>query len=172
MLHGPVLPSRFGTLFSGWDRLQEAVEARMGVIREFLDTVAASQEWSVKMIQRDDPPEAVPIRTSGADYLRRRKDTYEAPAQRAPLLQEACLAVDATLERVCRASVPMRAQGRLGGDGDVVFNRACLVAQDRIVEFHEAVADAERRLVPAHLSLDVSGPFPPYSFCPDMRDGA
>ena len=48
MRHSPVLPARFGTLFSSQERLAEFLDKHRGAISEFLERVADQAEWSVR----------------------------------------------------------------------------------------------------------------------------
>ncbi|MGB9105723.1 MAG: GvpL/GvpF family gas vesicle protein, partial [Terriglobales bacterium] len=48
MEHSPVLPARFGTLFSSLPALTEFMDAHRAAIAEFLGRVAGHREWSVQ----------------------------------------------------------------------------------------------------------------------------
>ena len=48
MRHSPVLPARFGTLFSSQERLAEFVDRHGAAISQFLERVADQEEWSVR----------------------------------------------------------------------------------------------------------------------------
>jgi hypothetical protein len=48
MRHSPVLPARFGTLFSTLESLGEFLARHRKAISQFLDKVALQEEWSVK----------------------------------------------------------------------------------------------------------------------------
>src|SRR5208337_309796 len=48
MRHSPVLPVRFGTLFSSQERLAEFVDRHGAAISQFLERVADQEEWSVR----------------------------------------------------------------------------------------------------------------------------
>ena len=48
MKHSPVLPARFGTLFSSFDSLHRFMTRHAGTITGFLDRVTGQQEWALK----------------------------------------------------------------------------------------------------------------------------
>ena len=48
MQHSPVLPARFGSLFSSVDTLARLVDSNLATISQFLDDVANKEEWAVK----------------------------------------------------------------------------------------------------------------------------
>ena len=48
MRHSPVLPARFGTLFSSQESLAEFLDIHRKTISQFLERVADQEEWSIK----------------------------------------------------------------------------------------------------------------------------
>ena len=48
MHHSPVLPARFGTIFTSLDGLENLIKIHAITILQFLDHVAGKEEWSVK----------------------------------------------------------------------------------------------------------------------------
>src|SRR5208337_218219 len=67
MRHSPVLPVRFGTLFSSQERLAEFLDKHGAVISEFLERVTDQEEWSVRgLLDRRQAGAALTVATLAA----------------------------------------------------------------------------------------------------------
>jgi Gas vesicle synthesis protein GvpL/GvpF len=162
----PTAPTRLATIFLDDEGVRRRLRERRDAIAAALDRVEGHEEWSVKVLTRvaDTEPEPVPVASSGADYLRRKREQ-----------QEARFADDHdahfVAERVHDALVPVVSASRrlspqdprlAGHEGTMVHNAAYLVHRDRSGEFVDRVqeqSDAYPGVV-----VDARGPWPPYSF--------
>src|SRR5208337_1782624 len=67
MRHSPVLPVRFGTLFSSQELLAEFLDKHGAVISEFLERVTDQEEWSVRgLLDRRQAGAALTVATLAA----------------------------------------------------------------------------------------------------------
>lgn len=165
---GPTAPARLTTVYADDDRVREMLTVHRDALAAALGHVTGRQEWGVKaygLARRDVAKESEKSAPkTGTDYLRQRKAALSAQdasrreviagaeALREPL---AALAVDARRHR------PQDPQ--LSGDPrPMVLNDAYLVANDNAEEFAKAVS----ALAGTHpeLSVELTGPWPPYSF--------
>jgi hypothetical protein len=182
----PVLPARFGTVLSSTSVLEQLVAGSAENIRQFLDRMVNREEWSVKAFLNlpkaeewmmtsqaalAEPPGRGPV-SPGLAYIQGKR--LRARAQRQ--MEEWC---HRTVEGVGRSLAaravdvcPLRTQlrGTSAKDGKMVLNCALLVSKDRVVELHEQASEIEARYADRGLGLNVSGPWPPYSFCPSILD--
>jgi len=181
---GPVLPARFGTLFSGEERLRAFLERHEVAISTFLDSTEGASEWGVRgvldrpraleaLVADGMPPdEALATLSPGRRYLeeRRLRSEAEQRLQRwveettSPLVTEL-----AALSRATRSRTPSRAGDAAPGE-ETAFSWALLVdagAEDRL---RTAVAEGGASLAAKGLRLELSGPWPPYTFCPELED--
>jgi hypothetical protein len=153
------------------------VDIHRDALRSYFDTIAGAEEWAVKgLLDRetakahiaDEPASAA---ESGTDYLRRRKQ-----------MQEASTAVEEWLDRVADAlfeplathateTRTLPVQGNAGREAEVAFNWAFLVPQGQAEAFRSAVAQQDQEHAAEGLSLDLTGPWPPYNFRPSLGMG-
>ncbi|MFX1739906.1 GvpL/GvpF family gas vesicle protein [Paraburkholderia sp. A1RI_3L] len=182
MRHSPVFPARLGTLFSSVDGVAARMRSHAPAISRMLDQVDGKAEWAVKgWLDRhiaeprqvtafvDEHPEPIPL-TAGARYLRKRR----LEAQGGRLL-------DAWTERSARGifeALSGRVAAFRRGPGttsavanaELVANWAFLVEVREAPAFAELVRDINREFADTGLQLDISGPWPPYSFCESLAE--
>jgi hypothetical protein len=163
-LLGPdaVLPMRFGSIFSGPDALRDMLGGNVAALVELLDDVRGRVELGVTVraergTEPDDQAEASP---SGRDYLRRRQAALTAARQvadaSADLAARLHTALSGAAERAAVLS-PHRS------DPDLVLTAAYLVPDRAVDDFCRNV-EAVGREHGAGCALEVTGPWPPYSF--------
>lgn len=168
--HGQVVPLRFATLYHDDDRVRAMLEERREDLTDTLSRVTGRTEWGVKAYA--DPRAFVPgpaEPTGGGDrpgtaYLMRRR------AQR----QERETAQDRATERaaeihtalaalaVATAAHPPQDTALAAYEGWMVLNNSYLVP-DTATDGFTATVGALRERYP-DISLELSGPWPPYSF--------
>jgi hypothetical protein len=182
---GPVLPTRFGTLFSSPASLESFLRKHEAAIAGFLQRMDARQEWALKGFLD-------PARAEGA-WLSRRALEHPGPSDASPglaylhqqrLRLQARQAVD---DRLAQAAdgllnelhplaseiVPRRILARETADAgrEMVLNWALLLPAAAAAEFRGRIERANARYNPGGLAIEVSGPWPPYSFCPVLQGG-
>lgn len=173
--HAAVYPARFGTLYSAPDRLRQTLDARGDLLQDFLASVEGTAEWAVKgLVDREQAANRgnAPDDESGTAYLQRKQAEQEATAALDEWLDEVAealfdpLAAQADEARVL--SVPADA----GRDREVAFNWAFLVPGDRADAFRSAVQTQSARYADEGVTLDLTGPWPPYNFRPSLEEDA
>jgi Gas vesicle synthesis protein GvpL/GvpF len=172
-LRGPVLPLRFGTVVPDEAAARRLLDEHGDAARERLQRIDDSREWGVKLVRRlDVDPVPVGPRPSeragvtGTEYLARRRQVL-AQADRAEAAAEK--AADLLLD-VLRPHVTevLRRGGSPGSS--LLLDLAFLVGPDTEAGFLAAAAELRERLEPDGLEVEVSGPWPPYSFA-SLEDG-
>ncbi|WP_242903580.1 GvpL/GvpF family gas vesicle protein [Actinomadura terrae] len=165
----PTAPVRIATIYSDDDRVAEVLTAEGDRFGEILDRVAGRTEWGVKayavpapVSDGGDAPSA--DTGSGTAYLRGRQREQRRRADAGRRLAELAGELHAELAGRAVASRHHPAQdARLSGRADVqVLNAAYLLDDDRVEEFRAAVRAAGERV--PDLDVEVTGPWPPYSF--------
>jgi hypothetical protein len=178
----PVLPARLGALFSSLQTLDRFLALHHAAIASFLDQVENKEEWAVKGVlnrarlsqwlgsnMNGVQPGCAPP-AGGASYLRQRQ-------ARAAVGREVNHWVAQTLEpildqlRRCAAGSYQRGPGAptAAGQPQPIFNLAFLVARENLTEFHRCAQRATLAHRAHGLELALSGPWPPYSFCPTLE---
>jgi hypothetical protein len=172
---GPVLPLRFGTVVGDEAAARRLLDEHGAPARDRLRRIGDTREWGVKLVRRlDEPSAAVAPRpeersgVTGTEYLARRRqaiarqDSAEAAAEKAADLLVETLAPHVA-ESVRRGGAP---------GSSLLLDLAYLVAPAAEGGFLAAVADLRERLAPDALEVEVTGPWPPYSFASLEDDGA
>lgn len=170
----PVLPMRFATLYRDDRRVAALLRARAAEFRELLRHVAGCQEWGVKGYATAPPaePAGAPGRQPaaggrpGTAYLLRRREQRRSGAEQG---EQALRDADevhrellGTRTVVDVAGHPLHGSGASGRREPMVLNVACLVARESADAFHRTLAALAARH--PSVALEVTGPWPPYSF--------
>lgn len=175
---GPVLPVGFGSVFSGEARLAAWVGGREAVILAFLDEVAGAAEWSVRVFGDRSAAvrEALRARVEaagsggaspGAAYMLEKRLKPQAERDATALLAEHTDALLDAVEPACVALVD-RAVGTPAEEGlECVAHAAALVRSSDRAAFDAALDAAAEAAEPHGLSVELSGPWPAYSFVPE-----
>lgn len=170
----PVLPTRLATVYSGDAGLAAALDGRREDLRAALRRVGGRVEWGVKaytVAERSDG-ERVPAAGQGASdgagagmaYLRRRRAQLSAreDAQRSAAAGARDVHADLSGRAVQARLYPPQTARLSGNQAPMLLNAAYLLDADRAAGFATAVEAAAA----AHdeLRVELTGPWPPYSF--------
>ena len=173
--HGTVAPLRLVTIYSDDDSVRRHLGEHAEELTAALDRVEGRSEWSVKVFAAASDAEPAPATTGavastgaeekpGAAYLRRKRDQAE---RRRASSEQAAAAARALDERLAAASVAARRLApqdpRLTGRSEpMVLNAAYLVPDQEADGFNGVVAGL--RAEHPGVTVEVAGPWPPYSF--------
>jgi hypothetical protein len=182
MRMGPVLPVKFGTVFSSEQALRLAVDQMGDGIAHVLDRLADKEEWAAKVFI--DAAKAREWLLATDPVLAARRRDLPAAAGRRYLQAKSVDAEVDTVLRHWRASVAEEIQGELGGYGmalhplklqprnvsgrgaDMALNLAMLVKRNRVAALEARVRELAGAFADQGIVLEVTGPWPPYHFCP------
>jgi hypothetical protein len=182
MRFSPVVPARFATLFSSRESLATWLKSHHDAISRALDRFADHEEWAVKGTLDRRKAEArflaaalerqggVLPSSPGARYFEERRirvgvsqeiDAWlsEAGARIAKALLD--LAVEFREREVVSDGAP-------GEEGAGMLNWAFLVSRSRVDDFSARLQQINTEHADSGLVLSLSGPWPPYSFCPPL----
>jgi hypothetical protein len=180
---GPVLPARFGTLFSSPAGLEGFMRKHEGAIARFLERVCGQEEWAVKGFLNPERAEAQWVAqwqsregglaglAPGAAYLQEESSRIRARQALDGLLAEACEDLLNALHPLASEIVPRRILARESPEAarEMVLNWALLLRPAAVANFQGRIERANAERNPGGLAFEVSGPWPPYSFCPDLE---
>jgi len=158
-----VLPARFGTVFLTPETLLQDFKERLPRLREVFRRITDADEWGVKIFgtSQSKPAEAITA-TSGADYLRQKSAALQS-ASSARRDEEAATFGD-ELDQVSEASVP---GGKASsGQPGLLWSASFLVKRSRKKQFDQILKRYAEQWAGTR-RIDVSGPWPPYSFVSD-----
>jgi len=175
-----VMPVGFGSVFSDERALAASLARHEHDIAAFLGEAAGAREWSVKALAdrdafRQRAREALAATSDvegGAAYLQRRKQEEDIERLAEELALEALDGLidgaDGTFRDVVERPVNVQPE-----DGRwLPAHLAFLVGEEERLAFDDAIERGGRALDAAGIDLEVSGPWPPYSFCPRVGEDA
>lgn len=160
-----IVPARFGTLFSSQAALLKDVESRKSALKKVFDRIADSDEWGVKVLVEDQPAQPVSTEapSSGREYLQQKAARIKKKPERddGELEQLA-----SALEKVATDSAPA---GRVSGaQPGLLWQATFLVARSRRRQW-ERVLEGFVKQWEGKRRIEVTGPWPPYSFVSDAK---
>ena len=183
----PVIPVKFGTIYLSAASVLEALQRHEQAFRAFLTFIQDKEEWGVKVFASSEPENTLPdaseltrefdrklaAATLGEAYLLRKK--------RAGLLRQHALhRLDALSHQIYQqvrswclddrrnTLLSQRATGKAGA---MILNAAFLLAQLEVRSFKHQMDDLAARYACYGLACEISGPWPPYNFCPAVVPG-
>lgn len=183
MSHSPVFPARFGTIFLSLTSLEAFLQKHHDTILQFLDQQTDNEEWSVKGML--DQAKAMENRFSAA--IKEKGDSFDSLPQGARYFQEKfirnniekelknssheiCSKVIITLKSYAPVFCERKTMSRdvTGSGMDMIRNWAFVIPRNVINDFHDCIARANADYAHQGIVFELSGPWPPYSFCPSL----
>jgi hypothetical protein len=183
MEQGPVLPVRFGTVFSSLTAAVEPLRRRQDVLMKFFQDTIDKKEWTLKGYV--DRPQARARMTAARLAAEKEQLAGLSPGKRYFLEQKIKEAVDKDVAiwlkeierdilRVARkvsvgfSECRLQSRDVTGRDEEMLFHGALLVP-DGSVAVLEGMTDEWNKLHEFQgISLELSGPWPPYHFTPAL----
>jgi hypothetical protein len=186
MRYSPVLPVRFGTLFSSPERLAEFLDKHRAVISEFLARVADQEEWSVRgLLDRKQARHALTAASlatqevqlaalpAGRRYFVEQRIRAGAEKELSLWLEETRRQLVSNLREqatdFCECLEVPREAPESGIE--VALNWAFLLPKSATAAFQARIDQLNAQHAPNGLVLELSGPWPPYRFVPPLSMG-
>lgn len=183
MRAAPVLPLRFGCLFSSAERLEELLRRERVRITAFLERAEHEEEWSLQglldakvceeAVFAADPRVAKLPASAGARYLMEQKLRKDAARGARVWVEEAQAMLVKALEglvlerRTLRP--PPRSEGEPAREG--ALHWALLLPRGARAELARRLEPLAESLSARGLYLSARGPWPAYNFAPRLGDG-
>ncbi|MBI2470179.1 MAG: GvpL/GvpF family gas vesicle protein [Planctomycetes bacterium] len=179
----PVIPLRFCTIYKNQKGLFKAIMPHREKIRNFLDYTADKIEWSVKVFcdktvflnNNDKNKEQFQTanQTSllpGEAYLLAKKMRKIKEGNFRQDLQMYLKDIDFTLSQFADRYRFLRCADKSihGRPLDMVMNTAFLVEQQTFNMFKDTLNMLAEKYKDEGLMFELSGPWPPYNFCPEL----
>ena len=188
MGRSPVLPVRFGSIFTSTQPLRDLLDRKGREIARFLDLLSDKEEWSVKCfadldksrdwLLRSDPEFVQKCRhvpsSPGALYFHERHLHLQADKKARQGWPAAAAQVENELKDHAHKSCPLRLQPRnvSGRKEEMILNCAFLLGRDSITNFQAQVESVNATRREQGITVELSGPWPPYSFCPSIGEAS
>lgn len=170
---GPVIPVRMATVYLDDARVEQLLQNRRDDFSAALDLVTGREELGVKAyadpkkLAGQEDPQGAESRSGTAYLLRRRRQiasqeqAYRVAAAEAERIHAALLA-----HAVDGKRKPASDRSLSGRDAWTVLNGTYLVDNSSVDDFRAAVAAVDERST--GIELEITGPWPPYSFAGDV----
>jgi len=183
MRHSPVLPARFGTIFSSLANLKKVLQRHSDTIAGFLERLTDQEEWAVKgMLDRPGAREklcslklareaaSLEALSPGKRYFEEQRLRSGTERELQQWLTEACRQLLNELREQAAEVRQRRLLSReaTGSDKEMVSNWAFLVPAKAVSGFQALIQDANTRYAVSGLGFECTGPWPPYSFTPAL----
>jgi hypothetical protein len=183
MRYSPVLPVRFGTIFASLANLEKVLQRHSDTIGGFLTRLADQEEWAVKgMLDRAGAKaellslklareaESLEALSPGKRYFEEQRLRAACDQELQQWLQKVCREVWADLRDYAGELQERRLLSReiTGSDQDMVWNWALLIPRQAVLGFQALIQELNAQYALPGLRLEVTGPWPPYSFCPAL----
>jgi len=177
MERGPVVPSGFGSAFSGPDAVARFIAANADTLTASLEQFTGAVELGVRvranlnaaeLTLRDTLMAESPLPTApGARYLTEKKLPRRAETEASAWACGVAEKASTGLVDLSRAAAARAITATDNDDLPTIANWAFLVADDTRDAFEEAVRNAfsDRRV----FRVEITGPWPPFSFVPERR---
>jgi len=178
---GPVMPARFGTLFSSLLSLDRFLNLNQQTISGFLEHVKGHEEWGVKvLLERSIAGKWLGAQLAasasgqvgtapGLRYIQQRRAEAAAVKQLQRWLPEACESIAGALNKYAIELRERRILDAAVGDSrELVLNLAALIPHERREKLIAHVEDFNLKRAEQGLGLMLNGPWPAYSFCPPL----
>jgi hypothetical protein len=182
MSQSPVLPACFATLFSSLDSLEQFVLEHRNAIAGFFSELGTKQEWAVKglpdragALDAAIHPEMVQLASSpGTRYFQEKRIKVQVEREFNQRLKEFCRRAAAALGTHAGGFRERKVLNpAIGGtEAAVVLNWAFLIPLGKLQDFRGCLQQLNNDKAFPNLTLTLSGPWPPYSFVPDLSAGA
>jgi hypothetical protein len=184
MEHSPVLPARFGTLFSSVQSLEQLLDGNIPEIDEYLESVAGQDEWAVKGLMSkaklkerlgstkiEQEQRSLASIPPGMRYFKERQLLAEVDKEIGAWIKEVCGRVATRLTEESsdwhRREILVKTQEDTGEE--IFLNWAFLVARNRLEDFESRLLEINLEFTPYGVHFELSGPWPPYSFAPALE---
>lgn len=172
---GPALPATFGAVFSTQDALTAYILTNAEAIVGFIAATRNTDELSLRVVcDRGVIGSALDHETTdaadtGRAYLEARRAVRHLEAEIDDRIDDhADLAAD-LIEPLSLGAIERRVVGEREDKKHVARHWAFLVSRDDRAGFDKAVADFNRKHAAQGIELEITGPWPPYSFCPELQ---
>lgn len=177
-----VIPMRFGTIFRNSGSLEEMLSDNHEALCDLIERLHGKQEWSVKVYRTDQEALDAAISEASPKIQAKKEEIDGQPEGMAFFMEqelEEIIAREREKEtnRICEEifhSLEARAaDGRrretlarelTGRTAPMIFNAAYLVLNDELSDFRDVVGSLKEELILKGLSLECTGPLPPFSF--------
>jgi gas vesicle protein GvpL/GvpF len=162
-----VVPMKLFTLFTSDQRAIEEVGTGWKRIEGLIRRLNKQEEWGVRLVfdeTRAPKEDQTAAAASGRGYLMAKRQHHAATARHTTGMRKTAVDVLKKLRPLARevrqraVTTPPESRSRL------LFDAAFLVPRSKGARFQKSVEASAKKIAPGGYALQLSGPWPPYSF--------
>jgi hypothetical protein len=162
-----VVPMKLFTLFTSDGRALEQVRAGWKRVESVIRRLTRHDEWGVRLVfddTRAPKEDQTPAASSGRGYLLAKRQQHADAAKHSAAMRKTAGGVLKTLRPIARevrqraVTTPEESRSRL------LLDAAFLVPRAKADRFRKSVERRAQTIAPTGYALQVTGPWPPYSF--------
>jgi len=177
----PFYPAGFGTLFSSHEAISKLLDAESLNLTNYLASVCGREEWGIKCMadmqisvlkyaekEGLNPSASV---TSGKDYLKSKQILKSIDGKTKQWLNDLTFSIQQTLEALFGEVVvrSRSSQAERTQQDELISSLAVLSLQSESDKLNQWIESWNAtQFAQTGLSLELTGPWPPYSFCPSL----
>jgi len=170
-----VVPLRLCTIYRDEDHVREMLEREHPVFASALERLRGKTEWGVKVIAEPgaferavaghDADEAGRV-SPGLAYIEGKQRKAKAREDAERIADEWAESVHARASALAREALlnPVQSREASGYEGEMLLNGVYLVDDDNADEFSRLVDELEEEYRSHGVSVELTGPWPPYNF--------
>ena len=161
-----VLPLRLPAMYRDEMHLHEMLATEGPLLRAALEAVHNHVEWAVHLYFTGEQEEPTSRPASGFDFFRQKAAAANKRERSRAAREQSVREAYGALADLSRQSVvnPPQDSALSGRLEPMLLNSAHLVSRSHERLFFASVNEVAERLAPAGISLEVTGPWPPYNF--------
>lgn len=182
--HAPLMPWRFGTVFSSKERLRNLLQANETALVETLEKLRGTEEWGLKIfghidnrveeLVKEQLQMSRDISPGRLHFLRRKLRSSTQEQAKAELKDIAAVIYQQVESRGYPSQVSERSENERLPTGELLTLKAAyLVPRHGRDGFLALIDDIRTTYADHHTALLLTGPWAPYSFChaaiPDLH---
>lgn len=178
----PFFPAHFGALFSGLDKLATLTQVNWRTLTEYFAEDALNVEWGLKCLVnwpravevfQDNHPKDEQAPGAGRNYLLKKKMIRDRDEAVREWINQKISETRQSLSKIAvrHRALPTNSAAR-EGDWECIQNWAILVTPDDSSRVEQWIRDTHPELLreSSMLRLQLTGPWPLYSFLPSLAD--
>lgn len=180
-VRGSILPTRFGAVFVHESSIRALLRRHAVAIHAALQHIVGCDEFIIRVVGEEGAAAERLVQTwlveqgaaskpGGQRYLMERRLRERAMAEAAAALGREARDRATPLMSMARAVTPARGLGRRADGRTVALSAAVLVERRCVPDFLNTVRASAAAAPSGGLSLEVSGPWPAYHFCPSFAE--
>ncbi|MBI5188382.1 MAG: GvpL/GvpF family gas vesicle protein [Nitrospirae bacterium] len=177
-----IIPMKFGIVLKEKEGLEQVLNENYERFKTILEKIEGKQEWSVKVYLKNREKFEQEIKEKSEAIRKKEKEIASLPEGMAYFMEEELKEVtsreaekelnnivDFTFESLKKqaadsAICKILEKELTGRPEPMVLNAAYLISEEKIEDFKREIEDLNQKMQAKGLSVEYSGPWPPYNF--------